>query len=56
MFVLTQLVCGRSKALGSEKDEGLGCGLCYEQRGEVEQGLYWVCYELILILPLEVLP
>jgi hypothetical protein len=34
------------KALESEKDEGLGCGLCYEQRRGVQQGLYCVWSKL----------
>jgi hypothetical protein len=28
-----------AKALRSEKDKELECGLCYEQRREVKQGL-----------------
>jgi hypothetical protein len=39
LFVLLVSVrSGEDKALGSENGDGSGCGLCYEQRREIEQG------------------
>jgi hypothetical protein len=40
------------KDLGSGKGKHLRCGLCYEERKEVEQEFYCVCSELISILTL----
>jgi hypothetical protein len=36
LVLLVDVRLREGKALESEKDKGLGCGLCYEQRGEVE--------------------
>jgi hypothetical protein len=55
-IVLLVEVCLREgKAVRSENGKRSECGLCYEQRREVEQGLYCVRLELILVLTLEVL-
>jgi hypothetical protein len=41
--------CRKGKALGSEEDEVVGGGLCYEQRGEVEQGPYLHSIDILSI-------
>jgi hypothetical protein len=38
LVLLVNVYLRKGKALGSEKGKGLGCGLCYEQRREVEHG------------------
>jgi hypothetical protein len=42
LFLIVEVRFRDDKALGSEKDEGLGCGLCYEQRREIKLRLYCV--------------
>jgi hypothetical protein len=39
-LVLLEVPLREGKALGSEKDNGFGSGLCYEQRRDIEQGHY----------------
>jgi hypothetical protein len=53
VVLLVDGILSEGKASGSEKGKGFGCGLCYKQSRETEQGLYCVQTELILILTLE---
>jgi hypothetical protein len=42
LVLLVEICLKEGKALGSEEGKGLKCGLCYEQRREVEQEIYCV--------------
>jgi hypothetical protein len=44
--LLVKVLFREGKALTNEKDNGLGNELCYEQRKEVEQGLFclWLAF------------
>jgi hypothetical protein len=39
LVLLVEVSLKVGKALENEKDKGLGCGLCHEQRTEAEQRL-----------------
>jgi hypothetical protein len=40
LVLLEEVLSKEGKAFGCEEGKGLGSGLCYEQRREVERGLY----------------
>jgi hypothetical protein len=42
LFLLVKVILREGKGLGSEKGKVLGCGVCHEQRREVELGLHCV--------------